>query len=44
MLELKKRANNTPDDENRDVLGGELVVYIVQYAWHIYPLAVEVKT
>lgn len=29
MLELKKRANNTPDNENRDVLGDWL------YAWHI---------
>lgn len=29
VLELKKRANNTPDNENRDVLGDWL------YAWHI---------
>lgn len=28
MLELKKRANNTPDDVNRDVLGDWL------YAWY----------
>lgn len=29
MLELKKRANNTPDNEDRDILGDWL------YAWHI---------
>lgn len=29
VLKLKKRANNTPDNENRDILGEWL------YAWHI---------